>query len=412
MNLFFNTLAQALQALGDHRLRTVLSILGITIGISAVMIVSTISRGGNHMVFSELETFGLNSVWVSRDWNADVPNSVRLEGSGIKTDDLTIIETESKALGIRRLTPQVWVNRNRHEVRRGDQTLRADILGVSSDYLSIVNDNVVNGRGLMQHDIDKRHSVVVLAPRAANTLFPRGENPVGKLINVGTQRFNVVGVLGNKSRDFLASIGSSGGQDANVRVLMPYPIAQRFRGDNSIDTLQIEVQNFSDAEQVGAAVKQKLEKRRPGYVYNVETMAGYIKTTNNILGGVALVGVVAASISLLVGGMGIMNMMGTSVLERTREIGIRKALGARERDILVQFLLEAGLISIMGGLLGLLLGGLVSVGLAYAIGFPLIPSYQSIIVALLVSIIVGMLSGIMPARRAARMHPVEALRTD
>ena len=140
-------------------------------------------------------------------------------------------------------------------------------------------------------------------------------------------------------------------------------------------------------------------------------MASYIVTTNRILGGVAVIGIVAASISLLVGGMGIMNMMGTSVLERTREIGVRKAIGATERDILLQFLLEAGLISITGGVLGLLIGGLASVALALVTGFPVMPSLVSIVGALVMSILVGVLSGYLPARRAARMKPVDALNT-
>ncbi|HBS26263.1 MAG TPA: hypothetical protein DD827_03890, partial [Gammaproteobacteria bacterium] len=136
----------------------------------------------------------------------------------------------------------------------------------------------------------------------------------------------------------------------------------------------------------------------------------YLSTTDRILGGVGVVGIVAASISLLVGGMGIMNIMSTSVLERTREIGLRKALGARRSDILWQFLLEAVIISGIGGLIGLLLGGGSSFIIAKFTNFPLIPSPLAIIAALLVSVLVGILSGYLPARRAAGLHPVEALR--
>ena len=137
-----------------------------------------------------------------------------------------------------------------------------------------------------------------------------------------------------------------------------------------------------------------------------------VATTNRILNGVSLVGVLSASISLLVGGMGIMNVMGTAVLERTREIGVRKAIGAREKDIRMQFLMEAGLISAVGGIAGLLIGTVTSAALAKLTSFPLIPSSKQVIVALAISVVVGLLSGFVPARRAARMKPVQALRTE
>ncbi len=176
--------------------------------------------------------------------------------------------------------------------------------------------------------------------------------------------------------------------------------------------MQLELERFDEAATVAERVRQRLKQRHPdGFEYGSETMASYIVTTSRILGGVAIIGIVAACISLLVGGMGIMNMMGTSVLERTREIGVRRAIGATERDILMQFLLEAGLISVTGGLFGLLLGGLASVALALATGFPVMPSLVSIVGALVVSIVVGLLSGYLPARRVAKMKPVDALNT-
>jgi len=180
-----------------------------------------------------------------------------------------------------------------------------------------------------------------------------------------------------------------------------------------VGNFQIEVSNFDNAEQTAIAVKELLTKRHRGrYSYAYDTMAGYIKTSDRILGGVAIVGIVAASISLLVGGMGILNMMSTSVLERTREIGIRKSVGASEADIQRQFLLEAVMISLIGGALGLAIGYISSVVLARITQFPLIPSPMVLVGALLVSIVVGIAAGYLPARRAARMHAVDALRTD
>jgi len=383
-------LHHAVAALIDYRLRTALSILGITIGIAAVMAVSTISKGGNHLVFSELETFGLNSVWVYRNRN-NSPFKQARSGSGINTADFHAAVLRSNTLGIGELTPTVRAHNQDLKVRRGSRYANTDLVGVGDKHRLIVNDAITRGRSFNQDDMDAKKPVALIAPEVSSKLFDVGEDPIGKTIRVGDRRFYVVGVLASKSREFLASIGSAGGQNANDRMLIPYSVMQQMNGNDSIDYLHIAANRYEEAEQVAEKMTAFLSRRhRNLFSYRTETMASYIQTTDRILGGVAIVGVIAASISLLVGGMGIMNMMGTSVLERTREIGIRK----------------------VGGVLGLLIGGIASVTLAYISGFPLVPSFISIIAALLVSVLVGILSGYLPARRAAKMQPVEALRAN
>lgn len=182
-------------------------------------------------------------------------------------------------------------------------------------------------------------------------------------------------------------------------------------GNDQINVLQGEVDPQARAS---VAVKQASEflrrRHHDAFDYRSETMEQYVQTANNILGGVSTIGVVAASVSLLVAGLGILNIMSTSVLERTREIGVRKALGGTEREILLQFLCEATLISLLGGVAGLVLGGLASVIITRVTGFPLMPSVTLIALALLVAVAVGLISGLYPAYRAARLRPVEALR--
>lgn len=411
MNRFFDSVRQALEALADHRLRTALSILGITIGIAAVMAVSTISKGGNHLVYSELETFGLNSVWVYRNWNTNENGRERRRGSGIKTDDFVTLAKQAESLGVRHMTPVVRPQEQWQVVQAG-RTSNTQILGVGKQYVDIVNDEIVSGRNISSLDVSSQRNVALIAPGVVDQLLDTNEKPVGQSIRINGKRFVVVGLLAAKSRDFLSSIGSSGGRNANDRVVIPYTTLQQMVGNRDIGNIQLEVVQFEEAASVAEIIKRRLKQRHPvGYEYSSETMASYIVTTNRILGGVSIIGIVAASISLLVGGMGIMNMMGTAVLERTREIGVRKAIGATERDILLQFLLEATLISIAGGLLGLVIGGLASIGLAVATGFPVMPSAISIAGALAVSVFVGVLSGYLPARRAAKMNPVDALNT-
>jgi len=412
MSRFISNLGQALDALRVHRRRSLLSILGITIGITAVMAVGTISRGGNHLIYRELETFGLNSVWVYRNWNTQDTKLREKPGSGIQNEDFQILQQEKAERGIRSITPIVdapydWVS------KQGNKEANAQIMGVGRDFTSIANDNLLVGRFFNQHDIDTRQAVVLLAPQMVSILLDPNKEPVGQHIYIDNKRFIVVGLLAGKSRDFLASIGSSGGQNANDRILMPYTTLQRMTGDKDIRNLQLEVADFDAAETVANNTVDYLLSRHPkSFAYRGETMASYIETTNTILNGVAIIGIVSASISLLVGGMGIMNVMGTAVLERTREIGVRKAIGARETDIMSQFLIEAGLISAAGGLLGLLIGTISSVALAKLTNFPLIPSPVQVIAAIVISVLVGLLSGFLPARKAARMEPVSALRTE
>ena len=412
MTRWMSNVEQALQALNVHRRRAALSVLGITIGIAAVMAVGTISRGGNHLIYRELETFGLNSVWLYRNWNTQDVSLRERNGTGIDNDDFHSLQADREALGIRTITPIVNPRWN-WSTSHGNREANAQHMGIGRDYTQIANDKLAAGRFLNQNDIDTRQAVVLLAPQVVQNLFEPGTDPIGQHIYIDRKRFLVVGLLAEKSRDFLASIGSDGGQNANDRILMPYTTLQRMIGIKEIRTFQLEVEDFDQAESTAQAARQRLLENHPvGFDYRAETMSGYIQTTNRILNGVSIIGIVSASISLLVGGMGIMNVMGTAVLERTREIGVRKAIGAREQDIMSQFLMEAALISAVGGLMGLIIGTVASTLLAKLTGFPLVPSTWQVVGALVISVAVGLLSGFLPARRAARMKPVQALRTE
>jgi putative ABC transport system permease protein len=402
---------ESLLALRDNRLRTILSILGITVGIAAVMAVSTVSKGGRYIIFSELETFGLKSVWVYRDYADKDPRRAIRTGTGIENADYTAIR-EARCPSVDRITPVVYALRTKLLVRIGNKYANAQVNGVGADYLEINNDSLIYGRPFREEDITRNRQVAVIGTEISTDLFGPMSNPVNREIRVGEKKFTVIGVLTPKSRDFLTSIGSTGGQDANNRLLIPYALFQQMTsGDKDINVIQAQATAVADAP---AAVSQIMGilKHRHGdrFAYKSQTMAQYIKTTDNILNWVTLIGVVAASVSLFVGGMGIMNIMSTSVLERTREIGIRKALGASRREILLQFLLEAILVSAIGGALGLLLGIAAGYALVIFTHIPLAPSGPMVLVSVMVSIGVGLISGYYPAHRAANLKPVEALR--
>lgn len=405
-----DSIGQAIWALKDNGLRTVLSILGITVGIAAVMAVGTISKSGHYLIFNELETFGLKSVWIFRSNDAKDPNRTVRTGSGIETADLDAFRSDCcSAVG--RITPVVYTLQKRLLVRVGNRFSNAQITGIGIDYAAINNDNLTAGRNFKPEDIARRRELAVIGPTVAEDLFGAGNDPIGKEIRIDDRKYLVIGLLERKSRDFLASIGSAGGQDANNRILLPYSTLQTQLGSKDIQVLQAEAIDITQADAAVSQIISVLERQHNHrYQYKSTTMAQYISTSNRILQGVSLIGIVAASISLLVGGMGIMNIISTSVLERTREIGLRKAVGASQQHILFQFLIESVIVSATGGVLGLLLGVVASFLLAWMTGFPLTPSWSMVVVSFIVSIIVGILSGYYPARRAAMLRPVIALR--
>ncbi len=407
LTIGFDRLTQAMIALGDNRLRTILSILGIAIGIAAVIAVGTVSKGGNHLVYSELETFGLKSIWIYRDFSDKDPHRRLRAGTGIDNNDINALNNCCPALDS--FSPMVRI-RNEPIVQTVNQYSNARVQGAGINVLKINNDVLTEGRPFRSKEISGKRPVAIIGPTVKTDLFGK-LSPIGKEFRIGLRKFTVIGVLKHKSRDFLSSIGSAGGRDANNRIFIPYTTAQKINNNNHISYIHGQATELTLANQASEQVINLLERRHNHHFdYVKETMASYLSTTDRILGGVAVIGIVAASISLLVGGMGITNIMSTAVLERTREIGMRKALGARRRDILWQFLLEAIIISTIGGIAGLALGGGASLVLAWLTHLPVVPSPLTILIALFVSVLAGILSGFLPARRAARLHPVEALR--
>lgn len=408
---YFRDIAeQALYALRDNRLRTFLSILGIAIGIAAVMAVGAVGKGGRHAIFSELETFGLRSVWIFRDFVDKDPRRTSRKGTGLDNDDYAAINAGC-CPAIRRVSPVVRDFSYRPSVRLGNQYARADLHGVNKDYLAINNDVLLSGRRLRPEDEQRHRRVAIIGPEVERELFGISRSGVGSEIRIDDEKFLVIGVLKEKDRGFLESIGSAGGERANSRVLIPYTTYQQIRGNPEVTFLQVETHGIEHTSAAIAQLEAVLERRYGNqYTYKTITMLQYIESANRILQGVSVIGSIAAAVSLLVGGIAIMNIMSTSVLERTREIGLRKALGARRRDILLQILMEAVLISAIGGVLGMLIGGVTSIGLASATGFPVMPSWWLLFIAFAISVSVGLLSGHYPAYRAASMNPVVALR--
>ena len=403
---------QAFWALRDNLLRTLLSILGIFIGIVAVMAVGTVTQTVHHYVFSELASYGLQTIWIYRHREQEGPYNSERSGSGITNLDLEQIR-QGCCPAVSRVSPEVYYADWQQLFRYGNRFDNAILEGVDGEFFEISRDEFTLGRNFRDEDIDNRRNVAIIGPAVQEHLFGQHLSPLGKSIRLGEQKFVIIGVLKEKHRDFLASIGAAENYDVNNKVYIPYSVHQQLLSSKDIHQLLIEAHSVAQTRDAVEQVTGLLNRRYGDrFQYTADTMESWINTANRILSNISLIGLIAASVSLLVGGVGIMNIMTTSVVERTREIGIRKAIGARQQDIRLQFVLEAVVISSLGGVVGLIIGFSGSAIAQRILQIPLQPPWLIILVALLVSVAVGLASGYYPAKRAAALKPVEALRHD
>jgi len=415
MNAAWLMLLQAASGLRDNARRSILSLLGVSIGVAAVIMVDALARGAHAFVTAELETFGLRTVWIMRDpRNANPERGVR-QGSGINNADYMAIR-DGCCPAVQRVSPLIST-RGRNElakvlsalpIRNGNTFSSARLEGVSEDHIAITGDRLASGRYLTPREVAAGHQVAVLGAVAARDLYGSEHAALARHFRIGEYRFVVVGVLHETNRETLVGLGV---RDDNNRISIPYTAYQSMLGNTEIGSLQLQAISAASARLAAQQVINVLEHRHRGhYRYGAEIMADHQRTAQRILGAVTLVGIASALMSLFVGGLGIMNIMSTAVIERTREIGLRKAIGARRRDILLQFLLEAVLISSAGGVLGLVFGVGGAHALAHVTDFPPGVSATAVLGAFACAIAVGILSGLLPARRAATLEPVSALR--
>jgi len=412
LDLLRDHLTQVAVVLRANRLRTAVSIVGVALGIAALLIVQVATDAGRRVVFAELETYGLTTLWIFRDWQQDRP-SVKRPGSGIDNDDYAAIRRSACCPDVRRYSAVVYPQNWMVELVAEGRLSQSAVEGVDVDYLAINNDRIVAGRGLRPLDIAQRRPVAVVGPVVRERLF--GSRPaVGRTLRFGQVQLTIVGELAHKDRSLLAALGATQGYDVNNRVLIPYTLYQQLMGGTrDIQTLQAQAVSLARVEAAGAEVVRFLSRRNHDrYRYTVQSMKAWIETAERILGVITSVGMVGALVALVVGGMGILGVMTTAVVERTREIGLRKAVGARRRDILAQFLAEAAVIGLLGGLAGLALGLVALVGARLWTGFWFLPGFWQVGLAVAVALLTALAAGTLPARRAAALPPAEALRHD
>lgn len=388
-------------ALRGHTLRTGLSMLGVAIGVTAVVVLTSLGEGARDYVVDQFASLGTDILIVLP---GKTETTGGLPGLGGVPRDLTL--EDAMALnrglpGVRRISP---ISMGNERVSSGDFSKDVAVVGATAEMLEIRQLRMAMGQFLPEGDWDRGTSVAVLGEDLAQDLFP-GRNPVGEVIRIGDFRMRVIGVLSSK--------GVSLGVDFDTLAVVPVATGMRMFNRTSLFRILVSLDSRADAELAKERVTKLLVERHSGEEdFTLITQDAVMTSFAGILDALTLAIAGIAAISLTVAGLGIMNVMLVSVSERTPEIGLLKAVGAHRGQILAAFLVEAVLLSLAGGLVGLLIGwGLIEALVAVYPAFPAHPPAWAVAAALAVSVLVGAVFGVLPARQATRLDPIRALRS-
>lgn len=390
---FFQAYKMAIKSIRSNKVRSFLTMLGVIIGVSSVIAAVGFAQGSTKSITNTIESMGTNLIQVNitgRNSNRNVTYNQIKEFSEENSADIAAVAPQSNS------TATVKYKTNNRETT---------VLGTSPDYKTIKSVDVSFGRFLIQNDLDTMQKVAVIGTAVVNDIF-EGGNPLGQKIKINGQMFSVIGVLEEKD----------GGQDsgADDTVIIPVSVAQRLFSSGTIRNFAIQATSPDTVETAMAKLNEFLTNTyKNSDAFRVFNQAEMLSNLNSMTGTLTAVLAGIAAISLIVGGIGIMNIMLVSVTERTREIGIRKAIGAKKKNILVQFLIEAIIVTGIGGILGVLIG--VSIIRFIIGGFDLVPEVYSIpwiLISFGISLIVGIVFGLFPAYKAASLNPIEALRSE
>lgn len=402
--MFWESVAIAFEGLRANKMRSLLTMLGIIIGVGAVIAMVSIGLGVRDKVQTSIASLGSNLLIVMPGSTA--PSGVRVAAGGTTT--LTYDDSQSIAReisGVTFVAPQV---QRQYQAIYGGNNWITSMQGITPDFMTVRNYDISDGRFITQQELEARDRVAVLGKTVVDNLFG-GISPVGQVIRINKSTFRVIGVLASKGQ-------SAGGQDQDDMILVPLKTAQeRMMGINYVQSISVQAQSADVLNQVLADITTLLQSRhrlQPGEAndFSVRNLTALMATATETTDTITLLLGNTAAISLLVGGIGIMNIMLVSVTERTREIGVRKALGATFANILLQFLIEAVVIGVTGGLIGILLGTGASYAISSIFGWSTVISGATIALAFGFSVLIGVIFGLYPARKAAKLDPIDALR--
>ena len=403
----WQTFLEALNSLTANKLRSGLTALGIVIGVAAVVAMLAIGEGATNSITSQIESIGSNLLFVRSGGESSNPEPLTLS-------DAEAIASAIQAPSVAAVAP---ILQGQVDVAVAGASTNSTAVGVTSEYFAVQSTGLSEGQMITDAQNEELASVVLLGTEVADELFGRTSNLIGESVRINGQIFRVTGVLEEQ--------GGTNFGSADNQVLVPLSTAQvrlmRRQANDQVDLIYVQARS---SETVAAAVEEVSQVLRARHLstlgeddFSIQNTQSILDTASAITGTLTLFLGGIAGISLLVGGIGIMNIMLVSVIERTREIGLRKAMGARRRSIQLQFLIESSLLSLGGGIIGILLGWGISrlvSGIGSFGGNPLNPvvSLDSILLAVIFSTAVGVFFGLYPAARAAKLEPVEALRSE
>ncbi|EIZ78522.1 ABC transporter related protein [Novosphingobium sp. Rr 2-17] len=395
---FREAFRMAVLALAAHKLRTFLTMLGIIIGIASVVSVVALGRGSQERILSQISTLGTNTLTIFPGKSFGDMRSGKIQ---------TLKDSDASALAelsyVDSVTPSVSTSVT---ARYRNVAATAQVSGVGGEYFRVRGLELLKGAVFDPSDVRKLEQIAVIDENSEKTLFPNGEEAIGKVVVVGNVPMRVIGIVGTQQQGF-------GGSDS-LTVYAPYTtVMSRMLGQTYLSNISVRMADNVSTDAAAAAVTQVLTKRHGTQDFFISNSDEIRQTITSATQTLTLLVAAIAVISLIVGGIGVMNIMLVSVTERTSEIGVRMAVGARQSDILQQFLIEAVLVCLVGGVIGVGLSMLV--GLAFSFlpsNFKLIYSTTSIVAAFACSTLIGVVFGFLPARRAARLDPVDALSRD
>ena len=400
----------ALRSLSANKLRAGLTMLGIIIGVMSVIAMLSIGRGAQASITAQINSIGTNLLFI-RPGAPQTAGVRAAEGSAasLTIDDANALVGLPNVVGV-----APTVDTFGQIVYLGNNA-QARVVGVTPDYLDTMNASVADGDFIAAANVSGRSAVIVLGAQIATNLFS-DSSPLGLSVRLNNQSFRVVGVMTAK--------GGTGFLNQDTQVFVPLTTAisrlnrgNQFRGGNSVQNINVKITDSSLQDQVVQDISDVLRERHRSVFqddFTIQSQQDILNTANQITGVLTIFLGGIAGISLVVGGIGIMNIMLVSVTERTREIGIRKAVGARKRDIMAQFLTEATILSVMGGLIGILFGALIArviSGINFGTStLNTVVDLDSVLLAVGFSVAVGLFFGSYPANRAASLRPIDALR--
>jgi putative ABC transport system permease protein len=411
----------SLNSLVLHRLRSTLTMLGIVLGVASVIVMLSIGEAARYEAVQQIQQLGATNIIVR---SVKPPDDGKAPADQwILTYGITRADAERLAVTLPTVRTVMSQREFRKDLRHGDKKLEARVVSVQPGFQAMNGLKMARGRFLSQTDNDRFENVAVLAADTAEVLFPL-EDPVGRSVCVDEMTYyRIVGVTERRAAS--GNVGSSlGGQEYNRDVYIPFD-TDRIRngtllfyfksGTRTVERLEvsqltIEVDEMDNVQRTAELIRGTLEQYHPRKDYEITVPLDLLERAERAQRVFTLVLGAIASISLIVGGIGIMNIMLATVTERTREIGLRRALGAKKRDIAWQFLVETLTLSSLGGLIGVALGLGLTIVVTHFFGFPTIVHVWSTLLAFGVSLVVGLIFGTYPALRAARMDPIEALR--